>query len=130
MASPVTISDGTNTVSYLHQLGHGSEGRVALRHWRQRLTASGTNAGLNVSRADGTNFTVTTSNSAVATAIGIASNTTTSNGVAAFDATAATVEADYDGAGITGLTASVSAARSASRSPAAPMSPSPAAARS
>ncbi len=43
------------------------------------------------------------------TAIGFgAGNQTSTNGTLAFDTDASTVEADFDGAGITGLTASVS----------------------
>ena len=48
--------------------------------------------GINISRADGANFTVTTSNAAVATSIGIPNNTTTTNGVPAVTAAAFTVD--------------------------------------
>jgi hypothetical protein len=71
------------------------------------FTVTATAAGLNISRADGVDFTVTTSDAAVDAVVGIANNTTTTNGEVAFDATAATVEADFDTAGITGLTAAV-----------------------
>jgi flagellin-like hook-associated protein FlgL len=47
------------------------------------FTIARTANGLDISRADGANFTVTTSNGAVATAIGIASGTASTNGVEA-----------------------------------------------
>ena len=54
--------------------------------------ATRTANGIDISRADGTNFTVTTSNGATATAIGIPNNTTTTNGVPAVTASTFTVD--------------------------------------
>src|SRR5215813_5275931 len=56
------------------------------------FTATLAATGVNISRADGTNFTVTTSNAAVATSIGIPNNTTTTNGVPAVTAAVFTVD--------------------------------------
>jgi flagellin len=55
-------------------------------------TATLTANGIDISRADGTNFTVTTSNGATATAIGIASGTASTDGVAAVTASVRTVD--------------------------------------
>jgi flagellin-like hook-associated protein FlgL len=51
-----------------------------------------TAAGIDISRADGTNFTVTTSNAATATSIGIASGTASVDGVPAVAASVETVD--------------------------------------
>jgi len=55
-------------------------------------TATLAATGINISRADGTNFTVTTSNAATATSIGIPSGTASTNGVPAVAASTLTVD--------------------------------------
>jgi flagellin-like hook-associated protein FlgL len=55
-------------------------------------TATRTAAGIDISRADGVNFTVTASNAAAATAIGIPSGTTSTDGVPAVTAAVKTVD--------------------------------------
>src|SRR5499426_3145087 len=55
-------------------------------------TATLAATGVNISRADGTNFTVTTSNAATATSIGIPSGTASTNGVPAVAASTLTVD--------------------------------------
>src|SRR5688572_21143442 len=55
-------------------------------------TVTRTAAGIDISRADGANFTVTTSNGATATAIGIASGTASTDGVEAVAASTQTVD--------------------------------------
>jgi flagellin-like hook-associated protein FlgL len=69
------------------------------------FTVARTANGLNVSRADGVEFTVTTSDPAVDTALGLTGGATTTNGTEAADADIASVLAEITGAGITGLTA-------------------------
>ncbi len=55
-------------------------------------TATRTTNGINISRADGINFTVNTSNAATATAIGIPTGTTTTDGVPAVTGAVKTVD--------------------------------------
>jgi flagellin len=80
----LTISDGTNTVSYTFTNAAGGQGAdldAAMN--ADGFTVTRTADGLSVSRVDGANFTVTTSNAAVATAIGIPNSTSSTDGVAA-----------------------------------------------
>ena len=80
----VTITQGANTVTY-NFTGSATGQKAALLADlnAQGFTVAATADGLDISRADGENFTVTTSNAAVATAIGIANNTTSTDGVPA-----------------------------------------------
>ncbi len=103
----VSLSDSTNTVSYTFT--NSATGRSpAFRARRQRLHRQRHPTPASTSAAPMAPTSRSTSNASIDAVIGIAGATTTTNGVAAFDATAATVEADFDNAGITGLTASVS----------------------
>ncbi|WP_375451971.1 flagellin [uncultured Devosia sp.] len=68
------------------------------------LTATVSGGQLALSLASGADITVTTGTTATAIGFG-SSNLTSTNGNAAFDATAVTVAADFAAAGITGLTA-------------------------
>jgi flagellin-like hook-associated protein FlgL len=80
----VTISDGTNTATYTFTASAtGQKAALLAALGTSGFTVAGTANGLNVSRADGANFTVTTSNAAVATAIGIPNSTASTDGVAA-----------------------------------------------
>jgi flagellin-like hook-associated protein FlgL len=80
----VTISDGTNTQTYnFTNVANGQAAALETALEANGFTIARTANGLDISRADGANFTVTTSNGAVATAIGIASGTASTNGVEA-----------------------------------------------
>ncbi len=90
----VTLTSGTNTVSYTFTgSATGQKAAMLSALGASGFTAAGAAGGLNVSRADGAQVTVTTSNSAVATAIGIANNTTSTNGVAAVTGAVKSVDA-------------------------------------
>ncbi len=107
----VTLS-GTGLTDTTYTFGSGADQASALT---TALTNNGFTAtigagGLNVSRADGVNFTVTfggATAAGIATEAGLTSGVTSSDGVEAVDADAASIAAQLDGA-ITGLTASVS----------------------
>jgi flagellin len=79
----VTISDGTNTVTYNFTNAPGGQAAALEAALADNgFTITRTAAGINISRADGANFTVTTSDASVDAVIGIASGTTSTNGVA------------------------------------------------
>lgn len=108
----VTVTDESGTARTYTFTG-ASTGQAAALKTALEATSSGYAVtlgatGVSIARSDGKDFTVDSSNAAVATSIGIADNTLTTNGTQAFDATAATVVADFTNAGITGLTATQS----------------------
>jgi len=91
----ITITQGSNTVTYNFTASATGQG-VALE---SALNANGftvtrTANGLSISRADGENFTVTTSNPAVAGAIGIPNATSSTDGVPAVAGTTAAKSID------------------------------------
>jgi flagellin len=84
----ITLSDGTHTATYTFTnaaSGQGAALETALN--ANGFTVTRTANGLSVSRADGANFTVTTSDAAVDAQIGIASGTSSTDGVAAVPGT-------------------------------------------
>jgi flagellin-like hook-associated protein FlgL len=95
----LTAENGTDETSYTFTgsaTGQGAAMETALE--AEGFTIARTATGLNITRADGNNFTVDTGNAAVATALGLTNGATTTNGVEAFDATATTVAADINAA--------------------------------
>ena len=90
----ITLTSGTNTVSYTFtNAASGQKAALVSALSASGFTAAGAAGGLNVSRADGSQVTLTTSNAAVATAVGIANNTTSTDGVAATTGAVKTVDA-------------------------------------
>jgi hypothetical protein len=82
----VTVTAGSNTATYTFTASAtGQKAALTAALAAAGFAVTGTAGGLDLSRADGVNFTVDTSNAAVATAIGIADNTTTANGIPAVD---------------------------------------------
>lgn len=84
----ITLDDGkghTTTYQFTNAVTGQSAAMLSALN-ASGYTVSATASGLNISRIDGRNFTVTTSNAAMATAIGIASGTTSANGVEAVTA--------------------------------------------
>jgi flagellin len=80
----ITITQGANVVTYSFTnsaTGQGAALDTALN--ANGFTVTRTAAGINISRADGENFTVTTSDAAVDAEIGIAGGTSSTDGVAA-----------------------------------------------
>ncbi len=89
----ITITQGANTVTYAFTNAASGQKTDLLADLNANgFTVTATNAGLNVSRADGANFTVTTSDAAVDAVVGIAGGTTSANGVAAVASAAKTVD--------------------------------------
>jgi len=81
----ITLDDGnghTSTYAFTNAAAGQSTAMLTALN-AAGFTVSATSAGLNISRADGRNFTVATSNAAMATAIGIPSGTASTNGVPA-----------------------------------------------
>lgn len=107
----VTLTSGGNTSTYTFTNSATGQTAAAIT----ALTANGFTAaadanGLTISRADGADFNIASSTDAVAIAIGQGTGNTAvavTNGTEAFDATATTLKADFDAAGITGLTTTV-----------------------
>jgi flagellin len=80
----VTLTAGTTSVSYTFTNSvTGQKAALIAALGTSGFTVAGAAGGLNISRADGVDFTVDSSNAATATVIGIADNTTTTNGVEA-----------------------------------------------
>ncbi|WDR05413.1 flagellin [Devosia rhodophyticola] len=89
----VTLTDGTNTATYTFtNAAAGQKAALEAALSASGFTATGVAGGLNVSRADGVQVTLTTSNAATATAMGIATGTTSTDGVAGVTGTASTVD--------------------------------------
>ncbi len=89
----ITITQGANTVTYAFTNAASGQKTDLLADLNANgFTVTATNAGLNVSRADGANFTVTTSDAAVDAVVGIAGGTTSADGVAAVASAAKTVD--------------------------------------
>lgn len=91
----ITLDDGkghTSTYQFTNAASGQSAAMLAALG-AAGFTVSATATGLSISRADGRNFTVTTSNAAMATAIGIPSGTASTNGV---DAAAAQTAKSID----------------------------------
>ena len=90
----ITLTSGTNTVSYTFtNAASGQKAALVSALSASGFTAAGAAGGLNVSRADGSQVTLTTSNAAVATVVGIANNTTSTDGVAATTGAVKSVDA-------------------------------------
>jgi flagellin len=93
----VTLTAGTNTATYTFTAaatGQKTDLLAALN--ANGFTAAGVAGGINLSRADGVDFTITTSNAATATALGhagAAAGITSTNGVEAVAAAVKTVDA-------------------------------------
>ncbi|WDR03764.1 flagellin [Devosia algicola] len=89
----VTLTDGTNTATYTFtNAAAGQKAALEAALSASGFTATGVAGGLNVSRADGAQVTLTTSNAATATAMGIATGTTSTDGVAGVTGTVSTVD--------------------------------------
>ncbi|AXS41218.1 flagellin [Breoghania sp. L-A4] len=89
----LTLSDGTNTVAYTFT-GSATGQKAALESALSAsgFTTAGTAGGLDVSRADGANVTVTTTNASVDAVIGLANNDVSVDGVAGTTGTVKTVD--------------------------------------
>ncbi|AXS41220.1 flagellin [Breoghania sp. L-A4] len=89
----LTLSDGTNTVSYTFT-GSATGQKAALESALSAsgFTTAGTAGGLDVSRADGANVTVTTTNASVDAVIGLANNDVSVDGVAGTTGAVKTVD--------------------------------------
>ncbi|WP_162901603.1 flagellin [Breoghania sp. L-A4] len=89
----LTLSDGTNTVAYTFT-GSATGQKAALESALSAsgFTTAGTAGGLDVSRADGANVTVTTTNASVDAVIGLANNDVSTDGVVATTGTVKTVD--------------------------------------
>jgi flagellin len=90
----ITVSDGTNSATYTFTAaatGQVADLEAALS--ASGFTATGTSGGLSISRADGANTTVTTSDGAVDTAVGLTSGDVSTDGVEAVTGAVKTVDA-------------------------------------
>jgi flagellin-like hook-associated protein FlgL len=77
----ITITQGANVSTYTFTASATGQKAALLTDLNANgFTVTATAAGLNISRADGEDFTLTTSDPAVSTAVGIANNTTSTNG--------------------------------------------------
>lgn len=106
----ITLTSGSNTSTYTFTNAASGQTAAAISALAANgFTVTGGANGLAISRADGADFTITASNAAVGTSVGQGATTSVSvtNGTEAFDATATTLKADFDAAGITGLTTTV-----------------------
>jgi flagellin len=91
----VTLTDSNgNTASYTFTASAtGQLAAMQAAFSAEGFTGTGTAAGVNLSRADGSNFTVTTSNGAAATALGYTSGDASADGVEAVTGAVKTVDA-------------------------------------
>ena len=93
----LTSTTGQTTTYSFTNAANGQAAALETALEANGFTVTRAAAGLNISRADGIEFTVDTSNAAVATAIGIPDNTTTTNGTEAtpaLDSLVNTINAD------------------------------------
>ncbi len=89
----VTLTDGTNTSTYTFtNAATGQKAAMIAALGTSGFTATAAATGLNFGRADGKEVTITTSNGAVATALGSPSATVTSNGTEASTGVVKTVD--------------------------------------
>lgn len=89
----VTFTAGSSTASYTFtNAAAGQKANLLSALTAAGFTGTGVAAGLNLSRADGQNITVTTSNAAVSTALGLANGAASTNGVQAVAAQVKTVD--------------------------------------